>query len=195
MARMYVPGSRRKEKQEEIEKRMRSAHVEVDPLKTALAFQKKAVSKMKGFYEQAKLMDKKLPQLLAAVAESGIVIDSIKMNAYDEACTLNFRKRTKNVTYVVEAHKNEYKFHGQLIVTPASMKLMLNAPGLKRVTTKSGWALDHFKVSFYKTLVKSDNYLPALVAGRERNFERYRYNEYGVATCLPEESKEVDLEF
>lgn len=191
----YIPGTRHQQKQEEMQKRMESPWKVVDPSKIALAYKKKAVAKMKSFYEQSQRMDAKLPEILEAVAASGIIIDSLKMNAFEEECLLNYRKKTKNVVFTVEAHKEEYTFGGQLLITPASIRLTLNCPGLKRVTTKSGWNLDHFKITYYKTLVKHDNYLPALVAGRERNFERYRYNALGVATCNPEEVKEVDLEF
>lgn len=157
---------RREEKQQELTKRLNAPLKEVDPLKLLSSYKKKAVTKMKRFYVESTKMDSKLPRLLEATRAAGLIIDKIVINSYEEECLLNYRKKTRALTFQVEAHRDHYTFNGALTVTPASMKLILNSPELNSIRTKTGFSLPHFQASYYRTLVIKDNYLPAIIAGR-----------------------------
>jgi len=144
-----------------------------ETLALATAFKKKAVRRMKGFYEESLRIDKKLPEMLEKAAACGFVIDKIEANTYLTSQLLNYRRKTKNVSFVIAAHRDAYKMEGTISITPASMQLELRCDALKTVTTKSGWHLPLFKMTYYRTLVVHDNYLAALVGGANPHARKY----------------------
>ena len=110
-------------------------------------------------------MDTKVTEMLEKAESLGFIIDSFAMNSVDEEYVLNYRKRTKGLVFQVIGHRDHYQFDGKLTITPASMLLRLNCPKLKTIYTKSGYALSHLQINYYRTMNISDNYLAALVGG------------------------------
>lgn len=142
----------------------------LDALNLVSSYKKKAVARLKTFYAESQRMDKKLSELLEKVKALGIIIDKITINNVDAENVVNYRKRSKTLTFNVEARRDGYALHGNLTITPASMKLELNCSDLRRITTKNGWYLPLLKVSYYRTLNVKDNYLASLVGGGKPSF-------------------------
>ncbi len=161
--------SRRDQKYEEMRKRDLSPILTVDAtaaLKVVQVYKKKAVTRMKTFYAESQRMDKKLPELLEKVESLGFHIGSITLNEYDKMCIANYRKKTKNVTFAIEATRDGYKMNGHLLISPATMHFTLNCNELHQVTTKNGFGLPLLKISYYRTLNVRDNYLASLLKGK-----------------------------
>lgn len=163
-----VRKSRREQREEENVRRYQAPTLEfktTDLASLVAPYKKKATSRMKRFYEESQRMDKKLPELIAKVEAAGYSIDKLTLNAVDKEYLLNYRKKTKSLSFDVVVTRDAYTFDGKLTVTPASMNLTLNSGKLKRLYTKNGFVLPLLKVTYYRTLNVTDNYLSSLVGG------------------------------
>lgn len=167
MARSYwEPGVRKKAFYKERARHDRAPDKEITVVhatKLVAAFKKKAVARLKIFYAESQLMDEKVVEMIKKAESLGYYIDKLELNSVDEEYILNYRKRTRGLSFEVKAHRDHYQFAGKLTVTPASMLLRLNSSGLKRVHTKGGYTLDHFRINYYRTMNISDNYLAGVV--------------------------------
>lgn len=141
------------------------AHNTKSAQKLVAGFKKKASGRMKTFHLESTRMEKKFPELIEKAESLGVQINKLTINGYDQESLLNFRKRTKHLSFNVEATRDRFALSGMLNITPASMKLELNCSELKQVRTGSGWALPLLKITYYRTLNVRDNYLAALVGG------------------------------
>jgi hypothetical protein len=162
------PGKRKKAFREEQYRRNSAPNKEVsiaDGLKLVATYKKKASSRLKTFYAESLRMETKVQELIEKAKSIGVHITKLELNSVDAEYILNFRKKTKTMSFEVEATRDAYKFVGRLDITPASMQLHLNCSDLKRITTKNGFGLDHLKITYYRTLNVRDNYLPSLVGG------------------------------
>jgi hypothetical protein len=164
----WEPGAKRKAFHKEMGRRNSAPDkplTVVAAKKLVGTFKKKAVSRLKTFYAESQRMDTKVTEMLEKAESLGFIIDSFAMNSVDEEYVLNYRKRTKGLVFQVIGHRDYYQFDGKLTITPASMLLRLNCPKLKTIYTKSGYALSHLQINYYRTMNISDNYLAALVGG------------------------------
>jgi hypothetical protein len=167
MARNYwEPGVRKKAFYKERARHDRAPEKEIDMKqanKLVAAFKKKAVARLKIFYAESQLMDKKVTAMIEKAESLGYYIDKLELNSVDEEYILNYRKRTKGIALEIKGHRDHYQFTGKLTITPASMLLRMNCPDLRRIYTKGGYALDHFRINYYRTMNISDNYLAGVV--------------------------------
>ena len=164
----WKPGARKRAFHKEIARRGAAPDKNLTVAATkklVSTFKKKAVSRLKIFYAESQRMDTKVDGLLAKAESLGFIIDTFAMNTVDEEYVLNYRKRTRGLVFEVKGHRDHNQFEGKLTVTPASMLLRLNFPSLKTIYTKSGFALSHLQINYYRTMNISDNYLAALIGG------------------------------
>lgn len=167
-----IPGGRRQQKIAEQNRRYEAGEKKFtaqEAVGLVSFYKKKATRRLKTFYAESQRMDKKLEELLSLVAEKGYRLDDIQMNALDAEYIRNARKKTKGVKFNITARRDRYLFTGLLKVSPASMSVELNCPALNTVKTASGWALHHFKATYYRTPNIRDYYLSAVVGGTVKN--------------------------
>lgn len=160
--------SARERRELESQKIYNAPTVEYDTLSAqalVVGYKKKASRRMKVFYEESRRIEKKFPALVEKARSHGVLITKLSMNGHERDNVLNYRKKTKALSFKVEATRDEYKLHGSLTVTPASMQLNLFCDDLKTITTKNGFGLPLYKISYYRTLNVRDNYLASLVGG------------------------------
>ena len=162
-----------------------------ETLALASTFKKKAVRRMKGFYEESQRIDKKLPEMLEKATACGFIIDKIEANTYITSQLNNYRRKTKNVSFTILAHRDDYVMEGTISITPASMQMELRCDALKAVTTKTGWHLPLFKMTYYRTLVVHDNYLAALVGGANPHARKYTTSTAGAVLDHTEVAEEL----
>lgn len=164
----WKPGARNRAFRKEMDRRNSApdkALTVAATKKLVSTFKKKAVSRLKTFYAESQRMDKKADELLAKAESLGFIIDSFAINSVDEEYVLNYRKRTKGLAFEVIGHRDHYQFQGKLTITPASMMLRLNFPELKVIYAKSGYAMSHLQINYYRTMNIRNNYLAALIGG------------------------------
>lgn len=168
-ASFWAPGAKKQAFYAERARHDRAPNKEITTaatLKLVDLFKKKAVSRLKTFYAESQRMDKKVQEMIDTAESMGFYIDKVELNSVDEEYILNYRKRTKALSFEVYAHRDQYKFVGKLTVSPASMMLRLSSTDLKTIYTKNGYVLDHFRINYYRTMNISDNYLAGLVGGK-----------------------------
>lgn len=133
--------------------------------KLSSVFQKKASSKLKTFYLESQRLNTKIPELFAKLEECGIQLDNMTVNSVAEEDLLNFRKRARGLTFKVAGMRYTHKVCGEVVISPASIKIELHSRDLPAVTTRNGFRLPLFSITYYRTLNVRDNYLIALSGG------------------------------
>ncbi len=160
--------SAKQRRQEASERRYNAKEIlltEPDVEKHILFFKKKATKRMKAFFEESCRMDKKFPEMLAKCQELGITLTQIQTTDVNTEDLMNGRKKTKGLSFNVEAIRQGHQLRGFLTVSPASMRLELNSDTLRGPRTQSGFQLPIFRATYYRTLNIRDNFLSSLVGG------------------------------
>lgn len=126
---------------------------------TLSLFKKKAVKRLKTFYEESKRSDKKVEEIFKKLAENGIELVATSIVARDLESAHNGRKRPKALSTYLTFKKGEMTFSGSLIITPCVVRLYLCSPQVE---------YNHpvYSIVYFKNLVFRDNTLAAFVKGK-----------------------------
>ena len=131
----------------------------VDVDKVIGMYQKKSISRMKSFYQEAQRMDKKFAEIIDKLAEMGVKIDSLGVNALDNLKVMSARKRSKAVHFNIRAHRQSVALYGTWTVTPASMKVSLYNSDRMGWAHSFGGRHETYYVVYYKNLVVRNNFI------------------------------------